>query len=80
MIMKNYKIMWDEHLRQIAVAKHRIDQNPLDTLPWHSVQYHTGPIQREVEREENDKMEETSVALTAVMEWASPVVFVPKNY
>lgn len=77
-MVKKYTSTRDGHLGRITVARHRIDLNATDAPSIHSALYRAGPKQGKLGRKKIENMEEICVAESAVTEWASPAVFVPK--
>lgn len=71
--------MWDGHLGRIHATKYQREQNSEEVRPVHSAPYHTGPAARQLEKSEIEKMLEMNVIELAQTEWASPIVFEPKN-
>lgn len=59
--------------------KHRIDPASPDTSPMHSSPYRAGPLQRQVDREEVNKMLQYEVAESVTKAWGSPVIFVQQK-
>lgn len=60
--------MWDGRRGRTTVAKHRLFSNPLNSPPVLSTPYRTAPKQRELEREDIDKMQEVGVAEPTITE------------
>ena len=78
-ILSKHETMWEPGwLGEINVTKHRIDLIP-DTKPIRSQPYRQGPAMREVVAKNVHDMLETDVIETALSEWASPIVLVPKK-
>ena len=63
---------------KIDVTKHRIELKP-GIRPIYQAPYRAGPIARQKEKMEIDRMLRAGVIEPKLAEWASPVVFVPKN-
>lgn len=77
--IEQFESMCDSHLCQITAAKHRTVLSPPDALLMYSASYCVGPKHGELEREEVKKMWKVEFADSAITEWASPIVSVPKN-
>ena len=78
-MLSEFAEMWDGQLGTITAAKHRIDLDPPDSIPIHSVPYRAGPKAREFEKQEIQKMLSMNVIEPAQSEWAAPIVFAPKK-
>ena len=78
-MLEKYESMWDGHIGQITVAKHRIDLVDEGMRPIHAHPYRAGPKRRELEKAELDNMLKEGIAEPATTEWASPIVFAPKK-
>lgn len=78
-MLSEFEHMWDRHLGRINAAKHRIELNDRNTAPVHSTPYRAGPKTRGFERVKIDKMLVGNIIEPAQTEWASPIVFAPKE-
>lgn len=76
-MMKQFESLWDGHLPQITVARHRIVLNSPNARPGHLTSYCTSPKQRELERKEVEEMREEDVAEAAITECASLILLTP---
>lgn len=70
--------MWDEHLGQVSVTKHRMYLTKR-RAPIHSHPYHGRPCQRQLERDEVARMLKDNFAEVVTTEWASLIVFAHKK-
>lgn len=66
-------------LGRTTIVKHRLVLSPLDAPAIHSASYRAGSKQRELERREVAHTGKAGVDERAVMEWASPILFVPNK-
>lgn len=71
--------MWDGPQERITVERNKTVLDPLDALLIRPAPYSADPEQQELEREEFAHIEKADAAGSAITEWASPIVFVPKN-
>lgn len=76
-MLKRYSRMWDETLGEINTI-HRIYLVP-NTRPIAQVPYQTGRKAREIEEADVKKKLDAGVIERARLEWASPVLLVPKS-
>ena len=70
-----FKDMWSGRLGRIDATKHRIELKP-GASPIYQAPYRGGPVSCE---KEIDRMLRAGVIEPTSVEWASPVVFAPKN-
>ena len=77
-MLKEFQPMWDGHLGEINITKHRIELLP-GTRPIRQHPYRTGMKSKEFEAEQIEKMLRDNVIRPSKSEWASPVVLAPKN-
>lgn len=71
--------MWDGHLGRKSTAKHRVELVDPNTPPVPSAPYRAGPKARELEKTEINKVLAENIIEPAQTEWASPIVFAPKE-
>lgn len=71
--------MWNEHLGQLNIAKHRIELSLADAKQIHYAPYRAGPKVPEFEQNDIDKML-SRVIEPAQTDSVAPRVFVPKQY
>lgn len=71
--------MWDCHLDRLDITKHLIVLTLMNAQPIHSASYCAGSKQRELERNELEKIREAGVVKPAATEWATPIVSVPEK-
>ena len=76
-MLSEFKDMWSGRLGRIDATKHRINLKP-GARPIYQAPYRAGPIAREKEEKEIDRILRAGIEPTST-EWASPVVFVPKK-
>ena len=76
-MLRKFARMWQGHLGELKVGKHRIELKP-DAKPVFSQPRRAGPAAREAETEEVRKMLDLKVIEPASTEWASPIVLAPK--
>ena len=77
-MLSEFKDMWSCRLGKIGATKHRIELKP-GARPIYQAPYQAGPIAREKEKTEIDRMLRAGVIEPTSAEWASPAVFVPKK-
>ena len=77
-MLSEFKDMWSGRLGKIGATKHRIELKP-GARPIYQAPYRAGPIAREKEKTEIDRMLRAGVIEPTSAEWASPVVFAPKK-
>ena len=77
-MLSEFKDMWSGRLGKIDATKHRIELKP-GARPTYQVPYRAGPIAREKEKTEIDRMLRAGVIEPTSAEWASSVVLVPKK-
>lgn len=78
-MMRQVKSMWHGHLGQIADAKPLINLDPPDAPYIFTAIYRAGVMQRETEGKKVSKMQEAGMNEPEIVEWASPIVLVPKR-
>ena len=69
--------MWDGQLGDLKATEYRIQLAP-GSKPFHQAPYRAGPLQRQMEKKQIEKILEKGVIEPATKDWASPVVFAPK--
>ena len=77
-MLSEFKDMWSGRLGKIDATNHRIDLKP-GARPIYQAPYRAGPIAREKEKKDMDRMLRAGVIEPTSAEWASPAVFVPKK-
>ena len=77
-MLEEFQSMWDGHLGEINITKHRIEVVP-GTRPIRQHPYRTGMRAKVFEASEIEKMLRDNVIRPSKSEWASPVVLAPKN-
>ena len=77
-MLSEFKDIWSGRLGKIDATKHRIALKP-GARPIYQAPYRAGPIAREKEKKEIDRMLRAGVIEPTSAEWAIPVVFVPKK-
>ena len=77
-MLSEFKDMWSGRLGRIGATKHRIELKSGARLIYQAP-YRAGPIAREKEKTEIDRMLRAGVIEPTSAEWASPVVFVHKK-
>lgn len=78
-MLSEFESMSDEHFGRISTTKHRIDITNPNTSPINSAPIWSGPDTRKLEKGEINKMLADNIIEPAQTEWASPIVFVPKE-
>ena len=76
--LDKYEAMWDGHLGMIKATQHYIEITP-ESRPSFRPPYRASPAQRELEKQEIQKMLEANVIEPSTSEWAAPIVFAPKK-
>ena len=74
--MKKHAPLWGGNLGLIRGVEHRIRLKP-GAVPVRQHPYKAGPLAREREKAEVDRMRSMGVIEPSTWEWASPVVMVP---
>ena len=77
-MLSEFKDIWSGRLGKIGATNHRIELKP-GARPIYQAPYRAGPIAREKEKTEIDRMPRAGVIEPTSAEWISPVVFVPKK-
>lgn len=78
-MLEPFQNIWDGHSGTINTATHRIVMTSPYIKPIDSAPYGAAPKLRESEKEEMERMLELGVIEPGQIEWASPVVFVPRK-
>ena len=76
-LLQKHSVFWERKLGLIRGKEHRIRLKP-GAVPVRQHPYKAGPIAREEEKREVERMRSMDVIEPASWEWASPVVMVPK--
>lgn len=71
--------MWENYLRKISEASHRITLSPSNNDPIHATFDLAGPREHVFEKKEANQMVKAGAAKLKTTEWESLVVFVPKK-
>ena len=77
-MLSEFKNMWSGCLGKIDATRHHIELK-LGARPIYQATYRPGPIAREKEKKEINRMLSAGVIEPTSAEWASPVVFVPRK-
>lgn len=77
--MDEFETMWDGHPGRVIAAKHLIYLTKPGKTPILQNPYRGGPLHRELEKMETDKMILEGVIELANIEWASSIVIAPKK-
>ena len=77
-ILEQYQSMWDGNLREINLAKHRIELLP-ENRPIRQHSYQTRMSAKEFEAIEIQRRLLDGMIRPSKSEWASPIVLAPKN-
>ena len=77
-MLSEFKYMWSGRIGKIGATKHCIELKS-GARPIYQAPYRAGPIAREKEKTEIDRLLRAGVIEPTSAEWASPVVFVPKK-
>lgn len=67
-VMSKYASMWEGQLGGVPVITHKIDLTDPDMRPVHSNSYRAGPIKRQLEREDINKMLQDDFAESVIIE------------
>jgi len=76
-LLKEHAPLWGDNLGLIRGVEHRIPLKP-GAVPVRPLPYKAGPLAREREKAEVERMRSMGVVEPSTGEWASPVVMVPK--
>jgi len=76
-LLKKHALLCGGNLGLIRVVEHRIFLNP-GIFPMRQHHYKDGPLAREREKAEVERMRSMGVIKPSTGQWASPVVMVPK--
>jgi len=77
-MLKTHSSMWDGTLGVIRATEHAI-VTPPDALPIGAQPYRTGPFERQIIADQNNKMLKLNVIAPSHSASASPAVIVPRN-
>lgn len=76
-MLSKFQFLWESHLEQTSMAKHRIEHTGKNILPIHSAPYKAGPPAREFKEEELNRLLMQKAIKPAQTEWAALIVFAP---
>ena len=76
-MLKPFEKMWSGHLGSVKTAEQRIESPP-DSKPIRSQPYRAGPLEREMQHAEVQRQLAKGVIEPSKLEWAIPVLLVPK--